>query len=219
MALEILFILGCFVICYLIGALMPAYFVGRFFFNVDIRTQGSGNVGGANSARLFGKKFGIVVGLFDLFKGTFAIFLAKYISQNYALNTGFFSVSSNIIAISGFLAVIGHCYPFYLHFHGGKGGATSGGVVLGLNWLAFVILIVFWLLIVGTTRFTSLGNLLGVITIPFLLFFTTNELSYLYMGIVLIFLIYYTHRANVRRLLKGEERKFGQKEAIKSSES
>ncbi|MCY3411040.1 MAG: glycerol-3-phosphate 1-O-acyltransferase PlsY [Candidatus Heimdallarchaeota archaeon] len=214
MATTVLMIIGLFVLSYLVGSIPPSYIVGKVFFKVDIRKQGSGNVGGANSARLFGKKIGLTVGLFDVFKGYIMIILAKYLVQDLAIEVGLLSDPEFIIAVTGALAVVGHCYSAYLKFTGGKGGATTAGVLVAIHPLTALILVLFWLLIVSTTRFTSLGNLLGIIVVPISIGNLLNSSAYNLLSYFLVILIFFTHRANVGRLLNGTERKFGQKEAI-----
>ncbi len=207
---NILVILGS----YLLGSISLIYLVGKLKYRVDIRTQGSGNVGGANAMRLFGKKLGIVGGLFDVLKGTAAIYIAGMIAPNYLDPTGFFSSADNIIAAAGLFVVLGHCFSAFLKFSGGKGGATTAGIAFALDPFSFLIIVGFWLLIVGTTRFTSLGNLLSIVLLPFLFEFTEIGSAYVIVGYLLIALIFYTHRANMGRLLQKNERKLGQKEIV-----
>jgi glycerol-3-phosphate acyltransferase PlsY len=208
--LTIITVLGS----YLLGSVPPAYIISKVFYGVDIRKEGSGNVGGANAGRLFGKKVLLIVGLFDILKGTAAVLLTDYMITDSLDTVGFFSHSANIVAIAGFAAIFGHCYSLFLKFSGGKGGATTAGVVLALDPFTFLILIIFWIIIVGTTRFTSLGNLLGILIIPLLLQYRTGDEANFMLGLALIVLIYWRHRANVGRLLRGEERKFGNREKI-----
>jgi glycerol-3-phosphate acyltransferase PlsY len=207
---NLLVILGS----YLLGSIPPSYLVGRFKYGVDIRKQGSGNVGGANTARLFGKKIGLLVGLFDVLKGTAVVYIAAKIAPNYLDPTGFFSSADNIIAAAGLFAVLGHCFSAFLKFSGGKGGATTAGVALALDPMSFLIIVAFWFLIVSTTRFTSLGNLLTIILVPLLFDFAEIGSAYVIVGYLLIALIFYTHRANIGRLIQKNERKFGQKETV-----
>lgn len=214
MATSLLVILVILFLSYIVGSIPPSYLVGKIFHGVDIRNQGSGNVGGANAIRLFGKKFGLAAGLFDILKGTAMVLIMEYMSNESMVVTGFFASQANLMATAGFLAIVGHSFSIFLRFKGGKGGATTAGVVLALDPISGIILILFWILVVGTTRFTSLGNLLGIITVPVLLNFRTGVSAYTTLGVILIFLIFYTHRANISRLINGEERKFGQKEEI-----
>lgn len=207
---NLLVILGS----YLLGSISLIYLVGKLKYRVDIRTQGSGNVGGANAIRLFGKKLGLVGGLFDILKGTAAIYIAGKIAPNYLDPIGFFSSADNIIATAGLFVVLGHCFSVFLKFSGGKGGATTAGIALALDPISFLIIVGFWFLIVSTTRFTSLGNLLSIVLLPILFDFAEIGSAYVIVGYLLIALIYYTHRANIGRLLQKNERKFGQKEII-----
>ena len=215
MATTLIIILITLILSYIVGSIPFAYLVGKLFRGVDIRNQGSGNVGGANAIRLFGKKLGIVAGLLDILKGAAMVLLMKQISSDTTVTTGFFAVQANLMAAAGFLAILGHCFSIFLKLKGGKGGATTAGVVLALDPISGIMMVLFWILIVGTTRFTSLGNLLAIITVPVLLNYRTGVEAYTTLGIFLVFLIYYTHRANLSRLFNGEEIKFGNREEIK----
>lgn len=215
MATSLVIILLILLLSYLVGSIPPSYLVGKIFHGVDIRDQGSGNVGGANAIRLFGKKFGLAAGLFDILKGTAMVLIMESMSNETTIETGYFASQPNLMATAGFLTIVGHSFSLFLRFKGGKGGATTAGVVLALDPISGTILILLWILVIGTTRFTSLGNLLGIITVPVVLNYRTGISAYTTLGVVLIFLIYFTHRANISRLINGEERKFGQKEEIK----
>lgn len=215
MATSLVVILLILLLSYLVGSIPPSYLVGKIFHGVDIRDQGSGNVGGANAIRLFGKKFGLAAGLFDILKGTAMVLIMESMSNETTIETGYFASQPNLMATAGFLTIVGHSFSLFLRFKGGKGGATTAGVVLALDPISGFILILLWILVIGTTRFTSLGNLLGIITVPVVLNYRTGISAYTTLGVVLIFLIYFTHRANISRLINGEERKFGQKEEIK----
>lgn len=215
MATSLVIILLILLLSYLVGSIPPSYLVGKIFHGVDIRDQGSGNVGGANAIRLFGKKFGLAAGLFDILKGTAMVLIMESMSNETTIETGYLASQPNLMATAGFLTIVGHSFSLFLRFKGGKGGATTAGVVLALDPISGFILILLWILVIGTTRFTSLGNLLGIITVPVVLDYRTGISAYTTLGVVLIFLIYFTHRANISRLINGEERKFGQKEEIK----
>ena len=199
---------------YLIGSLPPSYIIGKIFFKTDIRTQGSGNVGGANSIRLFGKKVGVFVAFFDVFKGTAAVLLTKLYIDQGTTDVGFFAHEENIIAIAAFAVVFGHCYSVFLKFKGGKGGATTGGILIAIMPYGFLIIFTFWVTIVISTRFTSLANLTIAIALPLVFDLLTENNSYVALGWALATLLWFKHRKNVGRLLRGEERKFGQKEAV-----
>lgn len=206
--------LAMIVLSYLIGSTPPAYIIGKVFHGVDIREQGSGNVGGANAGRLFGKTALFVVGLIDILKGTLAVILTKFIVDRNAAETGFFARTDNIIAIAGFFVVLGHCYSVYLKFSGGKGGATTFGIILAINPFIALILVSFWIIILISTRFTSLANLLVISITPIAFSWREPSSAYSVMSFFLIGLLYIRHKQNIGRLLSGVERKFGQKEEI-----
>ena len=199
---------------YLIGSLPPSYIIGRIFFKTDIRIQGSGNVGGANSIRLFGKKVGAVVTLFDVFKGTVAVLLTEMFIDQGTTEVGFYAQDENIIALSAFAVVFGHCYSVFLKFKGGKGGATTGGILIAIIPYGFLIIFTFWVTIVISTRFTSLANLTIAIALPLVFDLMGDKGSYVGLRWALATLIWFKHRENAGRLFRGEERKFGQKEAV-----
>jgi len=199
-----------------------SYLIGKFIYKIDITKKGSGNAGGANAARIMGFKVGLFSGLFDLFKGTLAVAIAEYYTR-----TGTYAdlwTDPNWIVVGSALAVVlGHCYSPLLKFKGGKGGATTAGVFLLISPEIFGILLFVWLLVVSTTRFTSLGNLIAIVVIQFVLALRASTISermtdyqsgipYIAMGIVLLVLIYYKHNDNIIRLSKGLERKFGENE-------
>lgn len=208
---------------YVIGAIPPSFIFGKLFFGIDIREKGSGNVGGANAARTMGMKVGLTAGILDILKGTLAVFIAVQITAAFPTETGFFANPNWTIALTGLMAIVGHCYSFILRFKGGKGGATTAGVLLMLDPFVFGILVLTWFIIVASTRFTSLGNLIAVLVIPVFFFYRSEEigirlsdvssgLPYIIFSLAISAFIYFTHRENVVRLLGGYERKVGKRE-------
>lgn len=206
--------IGLIIASYLIGSIPPSYIIGKLFFKTDIRKQGSGNVGGANSIRIFGKKVGAIVAIFDIFKGTFAVLITDYYSDEATTEVGFFARSENIIALAAFAVVMGHCFSIFLKFSGGKGGATTWGILIAIDPFSFLIIIAFWIVVVLSTRFTSLGNLAMSFAIPLVLELRTDKTPFINMGYALVALLWFKHRENIGRLFRGEERKFGTKEAV-----
>ncbi len=215
--------IGIIILGYLLGSIPTSYLIGKYKYGFDIRERGSGNVGGANAARTMGMKVGLFSGFVDIFKGTLAVYIAMwYVGNNPNTDLILTADPNAVVALTGFLAVIGHCYSFILRFKGGKGGATTAGVVLALDPVTFLALLVVWIVVVGSTRFTSLGNLIAVWVIPpmFALRYdvlttrtnTVETNAYIMLSMALVVLIYYKHRANIQRLLRGNERKVGQKE-------
>ena len=201
-----------FVVSYLLGSIPTAYLVSRFMFGQDIRQHGSHNVGGANAFRLYGKKAFLIVGIVDVFKGTFSIIITKSIMSNSTITYGVFANIHNVLALCGFFAVLGHCFSLYLKFAGGKGGGTTFGILIALHPLIALYIFIFWMAIVTTTRFTSLGNLLTLPFVAILLQIMMPDPAYYWLGIMLTILIYFKHRENISRLINGIERKWGEKE-------
>jgi acyl phosphate:glycerol-3-phosphate acyltransferase len=155
-------------------------------------------------------------------KGTLAVFIANLYVRNFPVSSGVFFDPNILIVLAAFFVIFGHCFSFILHFRGGKGGATTAGVILYLDPFIFLVLLFIWLLVVATTRFTSLGNLIGVIVIPIFMFYRSNEISvrltdissgnpYIGFSLILTIFIYFMHRTNIKNLLGGYERKIGEK--------
>lgn len=194
---------------YLLGSIPTAVWYGRVFHGVDIRNHGSGNAGATNSLRVLGKKAGVIVLLIDLLKGYMAISLAGIITQHSD-----FQSTEYIVPLLGLAVVVGHIFPIFAQFKGGKGVATSLGVILAIHPLATLICLVVFLLIVFTTKYVSLGSMLGALTFPVQLvsgFWGLQPMIIVIFGFVLAVLLVITHRENVKRLLAGNENKFGAK--------
>lgn len=207
----------CLFIGYLLGNIQTSYIYGRMN-GIDIREHGSGNAGTTNALRVLGKKAGLVVFLGDLFKAVIVCVLARNIIN-------YFGYSGNYIFVvyAGFGAVLGHNFPFHMGFKGGKGIATTAGTILGIGDITVILtcLIVF-VAVVGITRYVSLGSILMVSTFATLsiMFIVNNKynlpdfnlkmeaiLSIVFFALLAI----YRHRANIVRLIKGEENKIGAK--------
>lgn len=215
---------------YLCGSIPVGYLIGVIFYNIDIRKYGSGNIGAANAFRVLGKKSGIFTMVGDILKGAVAVFSCRlYLwfgsydafgtSQwKFSFDQGFF------LALSALMAIIGHSYPVWFNFKGGKSASVSAGALLGVNPIAFVVVFGTWVLILIKTRYTSLSNLLVAwLTPPLYWFFAgpkffNNQSWWAFiLSFIMIILIYWRHRENIKRLIKGNERKFGQREKINTS--
>lgn len=200
-------ILCCLIVGYGFGCFSTGHIVGKFH-HIDITEYGSGNNGATNTLRTLGKKAGIVTLLGDIFKGIIAILIMRAIFKE--------DLSRNLITLyTGLGAILGHDFPCWMKFKGGKGIATMGGVVIMFNiWYAVVILSIF-ILIVAISKYVSLGSILGSMCIPAsVAIFCTKDPDYIHM--VILCLIYaalaiYKHKANIKRLLSGTENKIGQK--------
>jgi len=196
-------------VAYLLGSIPTAVWYGRVFHGVDIRNHGSGNAGATNSLRVLGKKAGVIVLLIDLLKGYLAVSLASIIIQNSD-----FQPVGYIVPFLGLAVVIGHIFPVFAQFKGGKGVATSLGVILAIHPLATLICVILFLLIVFATKYVSLGSMLGALAFPVQLvsgFWGLQPTTIVIFGFILAVLLIITHHENVKRLLAGNENKFGAK--------
>ena len=188
------------IISYLIGSISGSMVIGKFK-KVDIRNMGSGNAGGTNAFRTQGSLFALGVITIDIFKG---------FAATYYIGMGFGEVSS-LSLVCGFASVIGHIYPIYHQFKGGKGAGTLIGVLLALPLSGLVIpaLILIWLVILVLTGYVGLGTIITGICFPLYLYLFSNPISELMIfGVLCSILIIFTHRSNIVRLYNGEENQF-----------
>lgn len=191
---------------YLIGSIPTAYWIGKWFFQIDIREHGSKNMGASNAFRVLGSTWGIIVLIIDMGKGVAAVQLAHAINPSVwlAKELMFWQL------VMGLLAVAGHVFPVFANFRGGKGVATLFGVVLAIQpWTALISVGVF-LLVVFLTKYISLGSIVAVIVFVVCVWFAVKEtnvyMRWFSLGSAL--LVIYMHRSNIKRLLAGTENKF-----------
>ncbi len=196
-----------FFIAYLFGSIPTAIIAGKLLKGIDIREHGSGNAGATNVLRVLGWKAGIVVLLIDMLKGFVPVFwLAPMMSTDPA-----YTVYLQILA--AIAAIIGHIWTVFAGFKGGKGVGTSAGVFLGLAPVPLLSALAVFILVVALTRYVSLGSLLAALA--FLLGLLTERFIFniplpdilLYLGSIVVVLIWYAHRENIKRLLAGNENK------------
>ena len=193
------------ILAYLIGSVPTAVWVSRYFFNIDIRDYGSGNAGATNTYRVLGYKWGTVVMIVDMIKGFAAVKLA-YLLPFYVVDE--FARTNFQIGL-GLCAVLGHIYPIWAQFRGGKGVATLFGLVLGISpWTALCCIGVFSL-VLFLTRFVSLSSILASLAFPvfILVIFNVDNHAYRIFAVVVALLVILTHQKNISRLLKGSENK------------
>ncbi len=198
---EILLLL----IAYLLGSVSTAVLVGRRFFGIDIREYGSGSAGATNVYRVMGPKWGAIVMIADMLKGVLAVQLA-FLLPDYVDNEMAFQ---NLQTLLGLAAVIGHIFPIWADFRGGKGVATIFGMVLGISPLTAVGCITIFSLVLYLTRFVSLSSILAGISFPIfiLVVFNVDNPLYRVFAITVALLVLLTHQKNIGRLLRGEEGK------------
>ena len=188
------------IIAYLLGNISTSYIIAKKMMGVDIRTQGSGNAGSTNVLRTLGKKAGAMTFIGDLLKGVIAVLIGKLIA----------TISGVDIATAGYLAVVGHNWPAFLGFRGGKGVATSLGSMIAINPVLALSCFGIFLVIVAITKYVSLGAIIGISMSPIMMVFTKNSKG-LIATLFLTVSVIYTHRENIKRLLSGTERKLGEK--------
>ncbi len=192
-----------FIIAYLLGSIPTSYIFGKLTRNIDIREHGSGNAGATNALRILGTKIGIITLLVDIGKGVAAVLIGKAIIGN---------PSDLLLILTGLCAILGHIFTVFLNFKGGKGVATSAGVFIALMPLPLLICLIIFILIVWTTRYVSLGSItasLGLWIYMLVLNINNNFESYvmlIFVSFVAGFIII-RHKANIGRLLSGNENK------------
>jgi glycerol-3-phosphate acyltransferase PlsY len=193
------------VIAYLIGSIPTAVWVSKYFFGIDIRQYGSGNAGATNTFRVLGKGWGSFVMAVDILKGVLASFL--YLLLPYYLTDEFHR--TNLMVGLGMAAVLGHIYPIWAGFKGGKGVATVFGMVLAIQPLVALAVVGIFLLVLFLTRFVSLSSILASLALPILILVIFNEPEPLYriFAIAVALLVILTHQKNIQRLLNGNESK------------
>ena len=194
------------IIAYLLGSISFSVIFSKKFAGFDVREKGSGNAGTTNVLRSVGKKAAVLTLVCDCLKGIVAILIA-FISGKIMKELD----GSLLIQLAGIFVVLGHTFPIFFKFKGGKGVATSLGVLLMVNWQIGLICLVFALVLMALTRFVSLGSIAAAILFPVLtVFIHTNYLvngNYIIFAIILAVLVVFNHRSNVKRLLEGKENK------------
>jgi acyl phosphate:glycerol-3-phosphate acyltransferase len=192
------------VFAYFIGSVPTAVWMGKWMFGIDIREHGSGNAGTTNAFRIMGSKAGAWVMLIDVLKGFIAVKLA-FISPIRIQTEAFIDLQIFL----GLSAVIGHIFPIWADFRGGKGIATLFGMILAIQWMVAFSLIGVFFLMLFATRYVSLSSITASVSFPLLILFIFNEqeLSYRLFAISTAFLVVLTHHKNIGRLLNGNENK------------
>lgn len=194
------------ILAYLAGSIPSAVWAGRLFHGIDVREHGSGNAGATNTVRVLGWKTGIPVLIFDIFKGWLAASLPRFLEA--APDTSEQIMVLQIVC--GMAAILGHVFPIFAGFRGGKGVATTFGVLLALQpWLTLACAGIF-LAVLLISGYVSLGSIISVIMFPVLLLtvFHTTSILFKIFSILVAIAVVTTHSKNISRLLRGEEKKF-----------
>ncbi len=207
----------CIVIGYIFGLFQTGYLYGRLH-HVDIRQYGSGNAGTTNAIRVLGKKAGIITYIGDCLKAVVAGFVIRLLFKE-----GHSEIIKLLVMYGGLGVVLGHNYPFYLHFKGGKGIAATSGMVLAFDWRLALCICAVFILVVVVSRYVSLASLIMMVVFMSLLILggqtgqyglSPNGLYEVYLiGGAMTLLAFYKHKANIIRLLQGTESKLGEKKA------
>lgn len=203
MCKQIMMIVLMLILSYLIGAIPNGYVIGKVFLKKDIREFGSGNTGATNSFRVLGKPAGFIVTFLDIFKGFITVFFPLWFSVHAQGPISTFFTHGLIV---GIFAIIGHVYPIYLKFKGGKAVATSAGVVLGVNPILLLILAVIFFGILYLTKYVSLSSIIAAISCVIGSLIIHDYILFGMSAFVSIILIF-RHRSNIIRIFKGEEPK------------
>lgn len=185
-------------IAYLLGSIPSALIVGKVGYNIDVREHGSRNLGATNAFRVLGTKAGIIVTLSDILKGTIATLIPLFASLYFDIE-----VSRLII---GIFAVLGHTYPIFAKFKGGKAVATSGGIILGINPLLFIAIIATFIVTLYLTKYVSLSSMLTGVVATIIAAFL-NDLLLFFMILSLTIFVIYRHKENIKRIKNKTEPK------------
>lgn len=186
------------IMAYLFGSISSAIIVCKIMGLPDPRTQGSNNPGATNVLRFAGKKAAAIVLLGDMLKGVIPVLLAQQVTTN-----------ASTLAAVGFLAFIGHLYPVFFGFRGGKGVATAFGVFAALSWQVGLLVAGTWLIVAKVFKISSLSALIATVLAPVYVWWRMPEPVYTWMTIVLGIILIWRHRSNIRNLIKGTEDAIG----------
>lgn len=185
-------------LAYLLGSIPSALWIGKIFYNTDVRTKGSGNLGATNTFRVLGSTAGLIVTVLDILKGTAATLIPLYIDTNIHP------------LVFGLIAVVGHMYPVFAKFKGGKAVATSGGILLGYQWPLFIVAVAVLLIALKITKMVSLSSMiLAAVAVIYAIIYAVNTGDYPFLAVILVLaaFIFYRHRANIARIRAGTEPK------------
>ena len=193
-------------LAYLIGSISSAVLIGKAVYGIDVRQHGSGNAGATNVIRVLGYKAGIPVLLFDVFKGWLAVFMTSLFPDQ-----GFTPDQVVYIEIGAAVAAaLGHVFPVFAGFRGGKGVGTMAGVGIALYPLALLIVLGIFIAVLAVSRYVSLSSCIAASAFPLIVVFVTGEqhVGLVILSVFVAVFVLFTHRSNILRLVKGEENKF-----------
>lgn len=205
------------IIAYLIGSINFSILISKKFAGFDIREKGSGNAGTTNILRTIGKKAAVITLVLDILKGVIAIVIAVIFGKMFKCEH-----KEILVQLSAFFVAIGHTFPVFFGFKGGKGVATSLGILLIINWKLGLICLLFALFQMALTRMVSLGSISAAVLFPILALFINNGYivkgNYFVFSLFLAGLVIFNHRANVKRIMDGTENRLSFKKKESTEE-
>ena len=198
---------------YLLGSFPTAVWVGKIFHGIDIREHGSNNAGATNTFRVLGNSWGWIVLIIDISKGYVAATIPLFLTNFYL---GFKDEVLIYQLIASFCVIVGHVFPVFANFRGGKGVATTLGIILAINLDTALISLAIFLIVFMLTSYVSLGAIIASVVFPFISFFAMKEDARIMIifSILVALIVLFSHRKNINRLIRGEENKmnfFGRK--------
>ncbi len=193
-------------VAYILGSIPTSVWIGKLFFNIDVRDHGSGNAGTTNTIRTLGYKAGIPVFIIDVLKGWFAIFISKLIFDSFP----YINIPDYMLLIVAAAAVLGHIFPIFAEFRGGKGVATLLGIGFGLIPIPTLIALGIFTVVLLLFGYVSLASITATVTLPFVTYFFVMPDNFLFLILTIAVAIFVpiTHRNNIKRLINGTENKF-----------
>jgi glycerol-3-phosphate acyltransferase PlsY len=214
--MSLVYLLLTLILSYLLGSIATAVWTGKLFHGIDVREHGSGNAGATNVIRVLGWKTGIPVLMIDVLKGWVAAMLPLFFNLAGAGT----ALLTNYQILAGLAVVIGHIFPVFAGFRGGKGVATIFGVLLAIHPLLTISCLGVFLCVMLITGYVSLSSMSAGVAFPvfLLLFFNTPSVFFKVFSIIVALALIYTHRKNISRLLKGEESKLFKKKRKKKNQ-
>ncbi|MCK4241161.1 MAG: glycerol-3-phosphate 1-O-acyltransferase PlsY [Candidatus Atribacteria bacterium] len=193
------------IICYLLGSVPFGYIIGKLFKKIDIREYGSGNIGTTNAFRILGPVLASLVLIGDIGKGVFSIYLVRFLNID----------SLFILIIAGLAVICGHDWSLFLRFKGGKGVATTFGVIFSFNLVISILAVIVWVIIIIFTKYASLASISSLTAVVIFMILLKQPYEYVIFSIIILILTVFKHKENIKRLRLGKEKKFGEKIEIR----
>lgn len=189
------------IICYLLGSIPFGYIIGKLFKKTDIREYGSGNIGTTNAFRILGPSLASLVLIGDIGKGIFSIYLVRFLNIDNLF----------ILTIAGLAVICGHDWSLFLRFKGGKGVATTFGVIFSFNLVISILAVIVWVIIIIFTKYASLASISSLTAVVIFMILLKQPYEYVIFSIIILILTVFKHKENIKRLRLGKEKKFGEK--------